>query len=430
MATNGCWVADATGDTMQNGGDLLPNSFSASWCDTYHGLPLCNTSVFLPHPSDSNLVYLMHQSGTSSSNPKSTGLFYSLIDKTLNNGLGGVVAGQKNIPVFMMGLNPGMAVCRHANGRDWWIVTMKDSSNIVYASCLTPTGFTAPIVQTLNFSPAPLNQHGQMCFSSNGEKFAYIYSIGTFGAATILVRITDFDRCFGSFSNNVEVTFPDPSVGTGLCFSPNSKLLYACTSSKIVQLNVDTNNIAASLDTVAVNDGYYSPFPPLQSDFWMMSLSANGKIYLSSGNSVLDLHYINYPDSDGVACDVQQHAVHLPCFAIRGQIFHPNYYLGCDTTSGCACLTSTGVGEFSKHDFKAKISPNPGLYGFRILYLLPQNKSGILTVYDMQGREMYKENLPPWSTLQTISASSWPPGIYQIQIESAGYTGSWKWVKY
>jgi hypothetical protein len=372
----------------------------------------------------------MHQSGTSSTNEKSSGLFYTLINKTLNNGLGGVVAGQKNIPVFMMGLNPGMAVCRHANGRDWWIITMKDSSNILYASCLTPTGFTAPIAQTFNYSPAPIYLHGQMCFSPDGKKMAYIFYTGTWGNVTIFVRISDFDRCTGVFSNSIQVTFPDPSVGFGLCFSPNSKILYACTTGKIVQLNVDTTNITASLDTVAVNDGYYSPYPPLQSDFWMMSLAANGKIYLSSGNSVIDLHYINYPDSDGVACDVHQHAVHLPCFSGRGQIFHPNYYLGCDTTSGCACLTSTGVGEIGKHDFKAKISPNPGLYGFRILYLLPQNKSGILTVYDMQGREMYKENLPPWSTLQTISASSWPPGIYQIQIESDGYTGSWKWVKY
>jgi hypothetical protein len=372
----------------------------------------------------------MHQSGTSSSNARSTGLFYTLIDKTLNNGLGGVVAGQKNMPVFMMGLNPDIAVCRHANGRDWWIITMKDSSNIVYASCLTPSGFNAPIVQTLNYLPVPLNELGQMSFSPDGKKFAYIYYLGPWGAINVYTRISDFDRCTGLFSNNTQINVMDPSIGIGLSFSPDSKKLYFSTSSKIYQLNVDTSNIAASLDTVAVNDGYYSPYPPLQTDFWMMSLAANGKIYLSSGNGVLDLHYINYPDSDGVACDVHQHAVHLPCFAARGQIFHPNYYLGCDTTSGCACLTSTAVGEIGKHDFKAKISPNPGLYGFRILYLLPQNKSGILTVYDMQGREMYKENLPPWSTLQTISATSWPPGIYQIQIESDGYAGSWKWVKY
>ena len=50
MATNGCWIADATGDTMQNGGGLLPNSFSYDWCDATTGIPYSHTSVFLPHP--------------------------------------------------------------------------------------------------------------------------------------------------------------------------------------------------------------------------------------------------------------------------------------------------------------------------------------------------------------------------------------------
>lgn len=39
MVSNGCWIADATGDTMQNGAGLLPNSFSNTWCDDITGIP-------------------------------------------------------------------------------------------------------------------------------------------------------------------------------------------------------------------------------------------------------------------------------------------------------------------------------------------------------------------------------------------------------
>ncbi|MBK9637386.1 MAG: T9SS type A sorting domain-containing protein [Bacteroidetes bacterium] len=430
MVTNGCWIADATGDTMLNGGGLLQNSFSVNWCDAISGIPMAHTSIFVPHPIDSNLVYLLHQSGTSSSNYKSSGLYFTLVDKTLNNGLGGVVTGQKNQLVFSMGLNPGMSVCKHANGRDWWVLTMKDSSDIVYVNLLSPSGFSAPVGYSLGFSPAAINFIGQMNFSPDGRKFAYSYYLGNFGAFNYYTRIADFDRCSGLFSNSIQLTFTDPNPGLGLCFSPDSKKLYISSTRKIVQFNIDTSNIAASLDTVAINDGYYSPYPPLQSDFWLMTLAANGKIYISSGSSVIDLHYINYPDSDGVACDIMQHSIRLPCYSIRGHVYHPNYYLGCDTTLGCPCLVSTGLNENGKHDFSIKLSPNPGSAGFEILYLLPQNKNGILSVYDLQGRLMHKQSLPPWSAMQHIPTSNWAGGVYQVRIESDGYFSTSKWVKF
>ena len=365
MVSNGCWIADATGDTMLNGGGLIPNSYSnSSWCDIASGIPFPHSSIFVPNPSDSTKVYLLHQSGTSSSNFKSSGLYYSVIDKTLNGGLGGVVSGQKNQVALQAGLNPGIAVCKHANGIDWWVLVFKDSSDIVYTMQLSATGFSTPIQQALGVSP-PVYLLGQMSFSPDGKRFAYSYFDGTFGATNNYIRLFDFDRCTGLFSNKTEVVYIENYGGLGLSFSPDSKKLYAGTFIKIVQLNLDTTNIAASLDTVAVYDGYGYPHPLLKTDFWLMYLAANGKIYLSSGTSVIDMHFINYPDSNGVACDVQQHAIRLPCYAARGNVYHPNYYLGCDTTLGCPCLISTGLSENGKHDFSIKLSPNPVTPGFK-----------------------------------------------------------------
>ncbi|MBK6642337.1 MAG: hypothetical protein IPG39_14480 [Bacteroidetes bacterium] len=90
-----------------------------------------------------------------------------------------------------------------------------------------------------------------------------------------------------------------------------------------------------------------------------MHLAADGKIYITSGNSVIDMHYINHPDSAGIACDVQQHALPLPCYAWRGNVYHPNYYLGCDTTLGCPCLL-TDLNELSPPDFKFRVYPESG----------------------------------------------------------------------
>jgi hypothetical protein len=63
----------------------------------------------------------------------------------------------------------------------------------------------------------------------------------------------------------------------------------------------------------------------------------------SSGNSVIDIHYIDNPDSGGMACNVMQHALHLPCYSARGNVNHPNYYLGRLQGSPCDTLQWTVI---------------------------------------------------------------------------------------
>lgn len=185
---------------------------------------------------------------------------------------------------------------------------------------------------------------------------------------------------------------------------------------KIFQLNTDTSNISASLKIVALNDTFYSPFPPFQTNFLLMYLAANGKIYLTSSNSVLALHFINYPDSGGIACNVQQHAVPSPCFHERAVPTHPNYYLGQVSGSICDSL-GLNVQEIN-HNFNFNIFPNPSNGNFNISYLLPQNKEGKLQIFDVTGKCIYKINLPMWSTLQQIELKNISDGIYQCVITS------------
>ncbi|MBV6454645.1 MAG: T9SS type A sorting domain-containing protein [Bacteroidetes bacterium] len=417
ISTNGCWIADATGDTMLNGGGLTPSgAFTNDWCNAYTGIPFPYSSMVLPYPSNLNKYILFHQTGDYSlGGDIAPNLMYSEIDLSVNGGLGAVTLKSQiliNEPLF-----PNVTACRHANGRDWWIIAFKEASSKVYKILLTPSGIDTIIPQILNVPPASFNG-GTPTFSRDGKKFAYADYWGTLGHVLHDVRLFDFDRCSGVFSNEHIIDISDSIAGFGLAFSPSGKYLYASSFQRIYQLNTDTSDIAASKTIVAVNDGYFSPVPPFQTDFWFMYLAANGKIYISSGNGVIDLHYINYPDSAGMACSVQQHALHLPCYSGRGNVNHPNYYLGCDTTqTSCPCLT-TGINEINQHDFRFSISPNPNNGNFRIMYLLPQNKSGTLQIFDITGKEIYHQTLPPWSTLQYISLPKIADGVYQCTITS------------
>lgn len=415
MVSNGCWIADATLDTMQNGGGLNPSPFTTSWCDDEIGIPFPNSNLILPFPGDSLKYILFHQTGTDNVNIKASFLYYTVIDMTLNGGLGGVIAGQKNLVALQAGLNPGLAACKHANGRDWWIIAFKDSSDIIFKFLLAPNGVSIPTQQSLGV-PSPVYLLGQMLFSPDGKKMAYHYYDGVWGAVNHSVRLFNFDRCTGLFSNTNVINFVDSTVGLGTAFSNNSKYLYISTTDKILQFNTDTINIVASLDTVAINDGYAFPYPFLKTDFLLMYLAANGKIYISSGSSVIDLHYINHPDSGGTNCDVQQHALRLPCYSGRGSVFHPNYYLGCDLSqTSCPCLTD--VNELLNHDFRFRLYPNPVYDGIlNIGYLLPQNKSGVFELCDALGREVYSQYLPAWSNTQQIKIPNVESGLYYCSI--------------
>src|SRR5204863_6408028 len=93
------------------------------------------------------------------------------------------------------------------------------------------------------------------------------------------------------------IVLPDGQLAGGVTFSPDSKKLYANSVMHIYQFDVTAANIASTQTLVATYDGYYSPNPPYACNFLFSQLAADGKIYLNSTNSVVDLHVINYPDS-------------------------------------------------------------------------------------------------------------------------------------
>jgi hypothetical protein len=416
MSSNGIWIANATGDTMMNGSGINPGGVTSSWPN---GLPMMANNIYLPYPADSNKYIFLHHTATFNGIYSPTyELFSTLIDLTLDNGLGGIT--QKNNIVFQDTLNWGVSACRHANGRDWWVVMMKDSSDLVFKILITPAGISSVSSQQLNYLPLPWGNPAQLTFSQNGNQLItttyFPESSLPMDSANSSLVIFDFDRCNGLFSNSRVLKLSDSSYLWGLAFSPSGKFAYSCSDNYIFQINIDD----LSVDTVAVYDGFISPvgFSCCQTSFFNMYLAANGKIYVTSGSGVQHLHEINYPDSAGIACDVQQHAINLGYAQLRAVPNHPNYYLGCDSTSSCTCLT-TGINDVTSHDFNFSVSPNPNNGNFKIMYFLPQNKKGRLEIFDVNRRLIYELQLPQWSTMQEVSLPSWiSSGVYNCVITS------------
>ena len=410
MSSNGIWIANANNDTMLNGSGLNPNGVTSNWA---FGLPMTANNMFLPYPGDTTKYLLYHHTATYNGySYPAYELYESLIDINMDNGLGGVVT--KNQQILNDTLNWGITACKHANGRDWWIVASKHNTDTMFVLLRTEVGIINISIQKLGM-PRAWYVTTQPTFSISGDKFCY----AIYDSATVnnYVVISDFDRCTGHFSNTNVIQVTSGQIIWGLGQSNTNKFFYACSSTRIFQINIDS----LTVDTVATYDGFISP--PNQTccatSFWNMYLAANGKIYITSGSSVQHIHEMNFPDSAGLACDVQQHAIDLGSYRHgRAVPNHPNYNLG--PVVGSVCDSITSVAEI-KHNFKFSISPNPTSDGtIKLVYLLPQNKNGVFEVYNMTGQLVYKMNLPPWSTLQFVKLPELSSGVYTCVIRS-GY---------
>ena len=422
MASNGIFIMNAAGDTMLNGSGLNPNPGTAAYANS--GIPFTHSNLLLPFPGDSNGYILLHQTFSIIGDFPSDRLFYTRIDMTLDGGLGGVTQ-QKNWLFHYGDVDMGLAACRHGNGSDWWIIAQKAFSDTLLIFLLNPQGINFHSYQSFGF-PATDGNAGTPKFSANGDRFAYVTGKPLGGSVYYHdVRVFNFDRCNGVLSN-AQLLIIDNAAGFGNEFSPSGRFLYTSSSQNIYQFDLDAANVQASKIGVALYDGFYSPYPPFATDFFCITRRADGKLYVSTANSTLTMHRIEFPDSLGLACDVQQHSIPLPCYAFRADVNHPNYNLG--RWSGSPCDTLAWVGnEEIENDFKMRLYPNPSQGEVRLIYLLPQGESGLLEIYNVEGKRVYSQALPPWSTLQELSLNL-PSGLYTCRIQSKQQQQTMRWM--
>ncbi|MBL7928626.1 MAG: hypothetical protein JNL47_03990, partial [Bacteroidia bacterium] len=149
MSSNGVWIANALNDTMMNGSGLNPG-----WDVNAHpnGLLWDYGNIIIPFPGDPDKYILFHQAYYTDifTYTYLGGTHKSIIDIAQNGGLGAVI--EKNDTLIVDKMSTGLAACKHANGRDWWVIAQKDSSDIVYKILLTPNGVESIATQNLGYN--------------------------------------------------------------------------------------------------------------------------------------------------------------------------------------------------------------------------------------------------------------------------------------
>jgi hypothetical protein len=402
--TNGNRIADSSHQIMLNGTGLNNTNYSSYATDGYPA-----KTLILPKPNSSNLYYIFHQEFPTNSNGQisygnAMWLNYSLVDMTGNGGLGEVVL--KNVPLIndtIAGSGLFLNANKHADGVDWWILVPGCCSmNKYYRFLLTEDSILGPYSQEVPL-PNLIGWGGQSVFSPDGSLYA---RYGSFESAYIY----DFNRCTGELSFKQEINPPIRSNVPCVAISPNSRYLYLANDTIAFQYDLAAADINASRITVAVYNGFISPFPV---GFWQMQLAPNGKIYGVSSSGTDQLHVIENPDYAGLACNFRQHAIITPRY---NGISLPNFpHFRTPALAPGACDT-TGVLAVAAPVENIKIYPNPANDVLNLEWDSPLETTHTIQVLDLNGRLLQQKETSIGNSLLQLNTTNIPVGFYILRI--------------
>lgn len=348
----------------------------------------------------SNSIYLLFSLGETGSSQ--FGLYYSVIDMSMNAGLGKVV--QKNIQLNSLPAFDGISIVKHGNGRDVWALyklsgQFNPQNNVFFNYLFTPFGIADTVIDslgTMTYSGA-----GFTSFSKDGSR----YALCTWNN---LLEVFDFDRCSGHLSNSIIIEPENPGVPgemRSIAFSSDGSRLYliadcvgGCTGGigYLIQYDLLAANIQASRDTIYT---FIYPEQPFH-----VRLAPDDKIYLSSAydnyynypDSVRNyvnenLSVINHPNNLGTTCDFQPFSFYLGGKrTYYGLPNNPDYEMGPLIGSGCDSLPLDIVTNL-------EIKKELKIFYHTVWQTAFINASGIqgknysLQIFDITGKQLFAE---------------------------------------
>ena len=228
--TTGLNVRDRRNLPMPNG-DLQANAPLDWWA----GDVGTQGSAIAPGPDGLYYVFHWNKDPNTLVGPKNYVLSYSVVNLRLNGGYGDVT--QKNVPLGRTG-KPRLTVVRHANNRDFWVLTRDVDTRGFQAFLLNRQGIvTTPVVSMADRALYP--DLAELKAAPNGSRLACGALTHTNGTPQACVCVYDFDNATGLVTHEVVVRrvtvpeFPSSSgrslLGSPLLsesFSPDSQLLY------------------------------------------------------------------------------------------------------------------------------------------------------------------------------------------------------------
>lgn len=413
LLSNGYNVLDSNKNFI-DGLDSIGGREFIKLTDGYSGY--CQNSIFLPIAN--GIYYFVNTSASDSflnyfqNNPVDFDfdeLMYCKIDIHGNGGAGKVLQREVKIIEKDTLRDTQMMACRHANGKDWWLIKQGVVNNRMHKFLFTEDSvynYGTESFAGVEFSK--FDHGGQSMFSQDGTKFA------TTNRGTGRIFVADFDRCTGVLSNpmvyNVDtLSAHNPNDTTqkdffteGLAFSPNGRFIYVYMYFNIQQLDLWDNNPNTRWSTVAGLDTTWDAFQSYSG----LYIGPDNKLYMGNWATFYckQMSYFNNPDAKGLASDFCSRCLRFPNYGVTSPPTMPNYDLGEDLP--CWAL---GNSEIVKNNDDFEVFPNPSSI---IFYIKTESKEK-RELYNSVGQLLFS------TYLNEINVSRYSKGIYYIRVENS-----------
>jgi gliding motility-associated-like protein len=303
--TNGQSVWSSNNTAMPNGTGLL--GLDAN--NTYYG----QGAMIVPFVNDTNKYYVFSLN-SNYENDLLDNLYYSVVDMSLNSGMGDVVSGQKNI-----WLANGMGSAMKAVAGDdcnIWVLTHLRDTNVFKAFEVNAAGVnTVPVTSTVGtYSGTYAYRTAMMGISPTRQKVALgnftislVNGIGGDDDIASAVETYDFNPATGVVSNAdlIDATMDFFLNYLGVCFSPDGSKLYATNPfnpfnnlAGVVQYDLSLGNLKTELG-----------FTPFCSD---LRIGPDNKLYVGALGGAAMIDVIDDPNVSGTSCNYNAGAIVLP----------------------------------------------------------------------------------------------------------------------
>ncbi len=235
--TDGTTIWNRNHVPMPNGTGLTGNSSSAQ------------SSLIIKDDNIPNIYYVATIS-------VGFGLNYSIVDVSLDNGLGDIIPARKNI-VIQSATQEKMTAIPNSTG--YWLVTFYQG---VYSAYRVGGGFIAtsnPTISTVPQTQALTDQRGVLKASPDGTKL-----VNTSVSVTNQAFLTSFDTTSGSVSNPIPLSSSTNFTKFyGAEFSPNSQFVYlqANTSDPGNTCGANNQRQILQFNTAGTAGWYFKPIP-------------------------------------------------------------------------------------------------------------------------------------------------------------------------
>lgn len=432
--TNGRTIWNRNHQPMPNG------QYTPLDCANGLGQP----ALIVPVPGSDHLFYVFHQNfrtypagdklyqicTTVPALAYSMDVLYSVVDMRLNNGLGDVVASQKDI-LLQTKATEKLTAVPHSNGSDYWLVTHEWDSDAFVVHLITPDGISSPFVQHIGSVHRQKPNHdnseirGMMKASPNGRKLA----VAVNGGARPF-DLFDFDAATGTLSNYVNLGNLHEQFGVS--FSPDNSKLYVTHvdisrmregeyyPDNIVQFDLlagDNEAIIASAQSIIMDNPSVSRPAKggIGGGFNDMQLAPDGKVYMVGNNwMVLDPHFgnnyvivIHAPNRRGFDSKPSYTTLAFSGQPIDAGLpnFIQSYFNGMEPVS---CLSGDGCALT-----ELTLYPNPttGLLNFGYDSSCGEKQAFRLTIVNSIGQVM-RHDMKGWNVDDQIDIAGYAAGLY------------------